>query len=215
MSEKKNYRQFCNRECEFFPCHEGADEENFSCLFCYCPLFPLGKECGGDFTYNKQGIKDCSKCTMPHDPGNYDRMIEGCNKVCKTFTNKKKERRIRLIVCLVLALLIGLVTMLVPVGIIQNLWRIPEAMSAPDITQVLAQLKDAAIIPAFLPGSVCALITFLISMRLHRHKLTAALLIFMVLAGSILAALLLTVVNGVPMYTMLKILIEYLRLGAF
>ena len=40
--ENKHYAYFCNRECEYFPCHKGADPENFNCLFCYCPLYVLG-----------------------------------------------------------------------------------------------------------------------------------------------------------------------------
>lgn len=27
--ENKHYAYFCNRECEYFPCHKGADPENF------------------------------------------------------------------------------------------------------------------------------------------------------------------------------------------
>ena len=37
-----NYDFFQNKECEYFPCHAGADKESFSCLFCYCPLYCLG-----------------------------------------------------------------------------------------------------------------------------------------------------------------------------
>ena len=40
MSEK-HYSFFQNRECEYFPCHKGADPETFNCLFCYCPLYAL------------------------------------------------------------------------------------------------------------------------------------------------------------------------------
>ena len=36
--EGKQYSFFCHKECEFFPCHETKDPENFNCLFCYCPL---------------------------------------------------------------------------------------------------------------------------------------------------------------------------------
>ena len=34
MSEnKEHYRFFQNRECEYFPCHQGIDPEDFNCLF--------------------------------------------------------------------------------------------------------------------------------------------------------------------------------------
>ena len=35
----KHYTWFQNRECEYFPCHKGVREEEFNCLFCYCPLY--------------------------------------------------------------------------------------------------------------------------------------------------------------------------------
>lgn len=42
-----HYDFFQNRECEYFPCHPGADPETFSCLFCYCPLYALGTSAAG------------------------------------------------------------------------------------------------------------------------------------------------------------------------
>ncbi|MEE1158282.1 MAG: cysteine-rich small domain-containing protein, partial [Atopobiaceae bacterium] len=52
--------------CAYFPCHADVDEAEFNCLFCYCPLYALGPQCGGDFTYTDAGIKDCSSCTRLH-----------------------------------------------------------------------------------------------------------------------------------------------------
>lgn len=66
-----NYDFFQNRACEYFPCHEGVKECDFNCLFCYCPLYPLGDRCEGNFTYTQQGIKDCSGCCVPHRRENY------------------------------------------------------------------------------------------------------------------------------------------------
>ena len=69
-----NSRFFANEKCPYFPCHKNA--EDFSCLFCYCPLYALGEGCGGDFTYTADGIKDCSACLIPHERKNYDMIIE-------------------------------------------------------------------------------------------------------------------------------------------
>ena len=74
MSEK-HYSFFQNRECEYFPCHKGADPETFNCLFCYCPLYALGKKCGGNFRYNEKGFKDCTNCSFPHRKENYEKVI--------------------------------------------------------------------------------------------------------------------------------------------
>ena len=68
----ENFKFFSHRQCEYFPCHQlkgGMAEEDFNCLFCYCPLYALGEDCGGNFTYYK-GVKDCTDCliltvTMP------------------------------------------------------------------------------------------------------------------------------------------------------
>lgn len=76
-----NYDFIQNKACEYFPCHRGADEENFSCLFCFCPLYALGERCGGSFTYTEQGIKDCSNCLKPHIRGNYDKIMEKLSDV--------------------------------------------------------------------------------------------------------------------------------------
>ena len=59
------FRFFQNRTCEFFPCHETDCPEDFNCLFCYCPLYFLGENCGGDFRM-KNGVKDCTLCLKPH-----------------------------------------------------------------------------------------------------------------------------------------------------
>lgn len=67
-----NYDFFQHRQCEYFPCHEGADPKTFSCLFCYCPLYCLADQCGGNFRYTDSGIKDCQLCLRPHKRENYD-----------------------------------------------------------------------------------------------------------------------------------------------
>lgn len=73
---KNSYRFFENRDCEYYPCHEGVEE--FNCLFCYCPLY--GKEhCPGNYSYKEIGgksVKVCSDCTFPHKTENYDTIIQ-------------------------------------------------------------------------------------------------------------------------------------------
>lgn len=67
----KNYSYFSHKECEYFPCHPGANPDDFNCLFCYCPLYALGKNCGGNFRILENGRKDCSSCLIPHLRDNY------------------------------------------------------------------------------------------------------------------------------------------------
>lgn len=69
--EGKHYSFFQNKECEYFPCHETKFPESFNCLFCYCPLYALGENCGGNYKYTDGGVKDCSHCLVPHKKNNY------------------------------------------------------------------------------------------------------------------------------------------------
>ena len=46
MMEERHYAFFQNRDCEYFPCHETKHPEDFNCLFCYCPLYALGRDKG-------------------------------------------------------------------------------------------------------------------------------------------------------------------------
>ena len=71
-----NYDFFQNTSCEYFPCHKGADSDNFNCLFCYCPLYALGDRCGGNFRYTENGVKDCSNCLYPHRRQNYSGVMD-------------------------------------------------------------------------------------------------------------------------------------------
>lgn len=81
MDPKNSYRFFSNHDCEYFPCHQGADPERFNCLFCYCPLYALGDQCGGNFSYTEGGIKDCSGCMVPHCEGGYDYITKNFPKI--------------------------------------------------------------------------------------------------------------------------------------
>ena len=85
-----NYDFFQNSACEYFPCHKCVDTENFSCLFCYCPLYALGDQCGGNFTYTEEGIKDCSGCLIPHRRENYQRIVCKMGEVIE-LTKKRQE----------------------------------------------------------------------------------------------------------------------------
>lgn len=72
----KQYAFFTNKDCEYFPCHTGVAEENFNCLFCYCPLYILGNKCGGNFFYTERCIKVCKHCSFPHHKDNYSMMLQ-------------------------------------------------------------------------------------------------------------------------------------------
>ncbi|MFV0519412.1 MAG: cysteine-rich small domain-containing protein [Lachnospirales bacterium] len=70
-----SYKFFSNRKCIYFPCHKAIKEDDFNCLFCYCPLYLLEK-CVGTPTYIGNKIKDCSNCLVPHRPENYELIVK-------------------------------------------------------------------------------------------------------------------------------------------
>ena len=72
-----SYKFFENKECEYYPCHD-MDKQN--CLACYCPLYLI--DCGGNFKYTINGVKDCSECTKPHREENYDWLVKSIAEKC-------------------------------------------------------------------------------------------------------------------------------------
>lgn len=94
--KEKHYAFFQNRACEYFPCHAGVNEKDFNCLFCYCPLYMLGKDCGGNFQYTENGVKDCTNCTYPHIRDNYGSMINSYSRIreqMNTFQYRNKNQQ--------------------------------------------------------------------------------------------------------------------------
>ena len=85
------YRFFQHRECEYFPCHPGVPEADFNCLFCYCPLYALGRACGGDCRYAEKGVKDCSRCSFPHRRENYERVLSRFAEIAEVVKKLDRE----------------------------------------------------------------------------------------------------------------------------
>ena len=72
----EHYKFFQNKECEYFPCHKTDKPEDFNCLFCYCPLYHLGENCGGNFYITENGVKSCVNCLRPHKKENYEEIVK-------------------------------------------------------------------------------------------------------------------------------------------
>ncbi len=89
LSMGDNYKFFNHKECEFFPCHKTNKPEEFNCLFCYCPLYALGPDCGGNPKYGESGIKDCSQCLLPHNKKNYEYIMSRFQDIVEA--SKKKD----------------------------------------------------------------------------------------------------------------------------
>lgn len=93
MCEKtKHYSFFQNRECEYFPCHDIENAEDFNCLFCFCPLYALGKHCGGNCTFRSNGNKDCSGCTLPHERANYQKVLDKYGEIMDLIRKNDSEK---------------------------------------------------------------------------------------------------------------------------
>ena len=86
---KNSHAFFQNQECEYFPCHKTKNKD-FNCLFCFCPLYALGDQCGGNYTYTEKGIKDCSGCLIPHSVGGYDYILSKFPQIAE-LARKKEE----------------------------------------------------------------------------------------------------------------------------
>ncbi len=87
---KNNFSYFKNSKCQYFPCHK-AEDENFNCMFCYCPLYALGDKCGGNFDYIEDGTKDCSNCLIPHSVSGYAYIISKFPEIYKIAKKSENE----------------------------------------------------------------------------------------------------------------------------
>ena len=90
--EECRYSFFQHTQCEFFPCHPTEKPEDFNCLFCYCPLYALGERCSGNFTYTDSGVKDCSRCLIPHGRGSYSYIASRFREVAELARRQENPR---------------------------------------------------------------------------------------------------------------------------
>jgi Zn-finger protein len=68
-----SYRFFNNSPyCKYWPCHTDLVEIN--CKFCFCPIYQY-ENCGGDY-FIDGGVKNCSRCNLPHKAENYDYIVD-------------------------------------------------------------------------------------------------------------------------------------------
>jgi len=88
----KAYSFYRHAACESFPCHTTNDLENFNCLFCYCPLYMLDEQCGGDYVILPNGVKDCSDCTIPHVRENYGLIVDRYRDIVEKMRKTRVEK---------------------------------------------------------------------------------------------------------------------------
>ncbi len=93
IMKEDSAQYFSNRACQYFPCHQAADGEDFNCLFCYCPLYALGDQCGGHFRYTDKGVKDCTACTIPHSAGGYEYVMTHIRAVTEMTRRREAEEQ--------------------------------------------------------------------------------------------------------------------------
>lgn len=94
MAEQiQSHQFFQNTACKYFPCHTGIPAEEFNCLFCYCPLYALGRKCGGNCTYTEKGFKSCMDCTFPHHRENYDAVLGRYGEIAEVVKRMDGEER--------------------------------------------------------------------------------------------------------------------------
>ena len=91
---KNSFRYFENRECKYYPCHNGMEEMN--CLFCYCPLYFLPDCPGTREQIEKDGkiIQSCLNCDYPHRPENYGNMMRFLKAAIQNTQKELPERNI-------------------------------------------------------------------------------------------------------------------------
>jgi Zn-finger protein len=88
----EKFKKFTHRECEYFPCHQVNNSDNFNCLFCYCPLYALGDQCGGDFSY-VYDVKDCSTCIIPHSENGHSYITKKFHEISELANKNRNQQK--------------------------------------------------------------------------------------------------------------------------
>ncbi len=98
IGKAKNIPFSVIKNVSFFRATKVADPQDFNCLFCYCPLYALGIECGGNFKYTEKGLKDRTGCLLPHKrrnygyvTGKYQELAKLMDEIRSVKANDKKE----------------------------------------------------------------------------------------------------------------------------
>ncbi len=86
--KEEKFKFFSHKKCEWFPCHDVKWTEDFNCLFCFCPLYALGENCGGTPNFLEDGTKDCSKCLLPHKRESYAYIIDKFDEISELARKK-------------------------------------------------------------------------------------------------------------------------------
>ena len=53
-------------------------------------LYCLGRECGGNFRYLENGVKDCSNCLIPHRRDSYGYITARFTKIVKAMQERER-----------------------------------------------------------------------------------------------------------------------------
>ena len=89
--EGKHFAFYTNKECEYYPCHPVPEGTELNCLLCYCPLYMLGRKCGGNFPYLESGVKDCSECLVHHRREHYGFIADSFQKIAGEMAEREKK----------------------------------------------------------------------------------------------------------------------------
>ena len=73
---ENSHQFFANKDCKYYPCHNGVEELN--CLFCFCPFYSK-EDCPGNPVFKEKDgkrLKTCMNCTFPHKAENYEEIMK-------------------------------------------------------------------------------------------------------------------------------------------
>lgn len=121
----------------------------------------------------------------------------------------------RMIVPVILGFIAAALCATAPTALLRECWRVAEGIDAPEATRILAQLKDAHILPSVAACAGCGAAVTLTMRLLRRQWLGAVIISGHIAVAGMLAALMYTTVNGVPVHTAVRIIVEYALSGAF
>lgn len=121
----------------------------------------------------------------------------------------------RLIWPVVIGVIAALACLITPYALLRQCGEIAENFAGEDIVRVLDQLHYAAIDVPAAAYLGCGALVMLLALLLRRQWLGAAIIALHLIIAGVALTFIYTKVNGVPVHTMLKIIVDYALSGAF
>lgn len=82
---------FSTKNVNFFPVIKQSIPKISTAYSVIVPSMALGSHCGGNFRWLENGIKDCSRCLLPHARSSYSYVTQKFSEISKLAMKNRQD----------------------------------------------------------------------------------------------------------------------------